>query len=87
MIDAKLGDFFDVGNAIIEIKTARLYRQTHQNFGEYCRDRFGIGRSYANKLIGSAERNHLLPDDLPKPANDFQIRPFLKLEPGHFVKK
>jgi hypothetical protein len=38
-------------------------------------------------LIGSAERIQLLPEDLPKPANEFQIRPFLKLEPEEFPKQ
>src|SRR5208337_1867842 len=49
--------------------------------------RWDFGRSYANKLIGSAERIQLLPEGLPKPANEFQIRPFLKLEPEEFPKK
>ena len=29
----------------------------------------------------------MLPQDLPKPANEFQIRPFLKLEPDEFPQK
>jgi hypothetical protein len=87
VIDAKLGDFFEVGSALMEIKREELYRETHRNFNLYCLDRWGFGRSYANKLIGSAERIQLLPEDLPKPANEFQIRPFLKLEPGEFPKK
>lgn len=37
--------------------------------------------SYANKLIASAERINPLPESTPKPANEFQIRPCLKLEP------
>ena len=87
VIDAKLGDFFEVGSALMEIKGKELFRETHRNFNLYCLDRWGFGRSYANKLIGSAERIQLLPEDLPKPANEFQIRPFLKLEPEEFPKK
>ena len=87
VIDAKLGDFFEVGSALMEIKINGLFRETHRNFNVYCQERWGFGRSYANKLIGSAERIQLLPQDLPKPANEFQIRPFLKLEPGEFPKK
>ena len=87
VIDAKLGDFFEVGSAIMEIKSKQLYRETHSNFNAYCQERWGFGRSYANKLIGSAERIRLLPQDIPKPANEFQIRPFLKLEPEEFRKK
>jgi hypothetical protein len=87
VIDAKLGDFFEVGSALMEIKGKALFRETHRNFNLYCLERWGFGRSYANKLIGSAERIQLLPQDLPKPANEFQIRPFLKLEPEEFPKK
>lgn len=49
VIDAKLGDFFEVGSAIMEIKTKELYRETHRNFNIYCQERWGFGRSYANK--------------------------------------
>jgi len=87
VIDAKLGDFFEVGSAIMEIKTKELYRETHKNFNIYCQERWGFGRSYANKLIGSAERIKLLPENVAKPANEFQIRPFLKLEPDEFRDK
>jgi hypothetical protein len=87
VIDAKLGDFFEVGSAIMEIKTRELYRETHKNFNTYCQERWGFGRSYANKLIGSAARIQLLPAEVPKPANEFQIRPFLRLEPEEFPQK
>ena len=87
VIDAKLGDFFEVGSALMEIKVNGLFRETHRNFNVYCQERWGFGRSYANKLIGSAERIQLLPENQPKPANEFQIRPFLKLEPEEFPKK
>lgn len=87
VIDAKLGDFFEVGSALMEIKINGLFRETHRNFNVYCQERWGFGRSYANKLIGSAERIQLLPENQPKPANEFQIRPFLKLEPEEFPRK
>ncbi|MGA2661342.1 MAG: hypothetical protein ABSH34_27995 [Verrucomicrobiota bacterium] len=71
----------------MEIKTKELYREAHRNFNVYCQERWGFGRSYANKLIGSAERIQLLPAEVPKPANEFQVRPFLKLGPEEFPKK
>jgi len=85
--DAKLADFFEVGSALMEIKTKELHLETYTNFNTYCQIRWGFGRSYANKLIGSAERIKLLPKEVPKPANEFQIRPFLKLEPKEFPDK
>jgi hypothetical protein len=87
VIHAKLADFFEVGNALLEIKSQELFRDTHSDFEHYCRERWEISRSYANKLIGSAERLHLLPEGLPKPENEFQMRPFLKLEPAEFPGK
>src|SRR5690349_2854151 len=82
-----LGTFFEVGSALVMIRDERLYRCTHQTFEAYCRDRWGIGRSYAWRVIGAAERLKLLPADssLPKPANEFQIRPLLKLGPEQFL--
>lgn len=77
----------EVGSASMEIKTQALYRETHTNCSAYCQDRRGFGQSYANKLIGGVERIRLLPHDLPKLANEFQIRPFLQLEPEEFPGK
>ena len=87
VIDDKLEDFLEVGSAIMEIKDKELFRETHKNFNTYCHERWGFGRSYANKLIGSAERIKLLPENVAKPANEFQIRPFLKLGPDEFPDK
>jgi hypothetical protein len=87
VIDAKLGDFFEVGSALMEIRGRELYRETHRTFNRHCHARWGFGRSYADRLISSAERVRLLPADVPKPANEFQIRPFLKLEPDKFPAK
>lgn len=87
VVDAKLEHFFAVGNAILEIKSKELYRGTHKNFHDYCQIRWGFGRSYANKLLGSAERIRLLPEGTQKPSNEFQIRPFLQLDPLEFPKK
>jgi hypothetical protein len=86
-IHEKLEDFFDVGNALLAIKNENLFRDTHSDFEAYCKERWEISRSYANKLIGSAERIRLLPEDCPKPENEFQMRPFLKLEPQAFPDK
>jgi hypothetical protein len=87
VVDAKLGDFFEVASALMEIKSKELFRETHRNFHLYCQEHWGFGRSYANKLIGSAERIKLLPPALPKPANEFTMRPFLKLEPEEFPER
>jgi hypothetical protein len=81
-----LGTFFEVGLALLTIREARLYRSSFPSFEAYCHERLGIGRSYAWRLIGAAERVRLLSPEqkLQRPLNEFQIRPFLKLEPGIF---
>lgn len=83
-----LATFFDVGEALLTIRSNRLYRVTHSSFESYCHERWGIGRSYAWRVIGAAERLKLLPatETVQRPANEFQMRPFLKLEPKAFPK-
>lgn len=53
IIAAGLGTFVAVGRALAEIKEGRLYRASHPNFDTYCRERWGYGRHYADKLIGA----------------------------------
>lgn len=83
-----LATFFDVGEALLTIRSNRLYRTTHSSFESYCHERWGIGRSYAWRMIGAAERLKLLPatETIQRPTNEFQMRPFLKLDPKAFPK-
>ncbi len=46
--------FIKVGTALLEIRDSKLYRDTNETFEEYCRGRWGFGKSYANELIGAA---------------------------------
>jgi len=86
VLERGLATCFEVGLALLTIKESRLYRETHSSFALYCKDRWNIGPSYAWRVMGSAERLKLLPDDakFPRPANEFQMRPFLKLAPEKF---
>jgi hypothetical protein len=88
IIGRGLSMFFEVGSALLSVREKRLYRGAHPTFETYCRERWGIGRSYAWRLIGAAERLNLLPADhsLQRPINEFQIRPFLKLAPEAFPR-
>src|SRR5581483_2502827 len=81
-----LGTFFEVGNALLAIRAGELYRGSFSTFEEYCNERWGIGRTYAWRVIGAAERLRLLPagDDTPRPSSEFQMRPFLKVKPEEF---
>jgi hypothetical protein len=83
-----LRTFFEVGSALLRIRDGKLYRTSHSTFESYCLDRWSIGRSYAWRVIGAAERVKLLPSEtsILKPTNEFQIRPFLKLKAEMFPK-
>src|ERR1700677_3843130 len=85
-LERGLGTFYEVGNALLTIRESRLYRLTHSSFERYCLERWNIGRSYAWRVIGAAERLNLLPKDqtASRPTNEFQVRPFLKLAAKEF---
>ena len=89
IIEKGLATFVDVACALFTIRERRLYRATHPYLSKgYCREHLDIGRSYASRLLGAGERLKLLPKDssLPKPLNENQIRPFLRLPAAEFPK-
>lgn len=53
-IKTGLSTFIDVGTALAEIRDARLYRESHGTFEEYCREKWGMNPRYANRVIGAA---------------------------------
>lgn len=81
-----LATFFEVGESLTAIRDGRLYREQYKSFEAYCQERWKIGRSYACRVIGAAQRVKLLSnaDGIPKPENECQVRPFLKLAPEDF---
>lgn len=85
VIEKGLQTFFDVGSALGEIRSQRLYRASHETFEEYCNERWGMSRSYASRVIGAADVvSNLLPignNGDPLPANESQARPLVGLEP------
>ncbi len=53
-ISAGLQTFYEVGNALLAIRDARLYRRDFATFEEYCQKRWGMVASRARQLIGAA---------------------------------
>jgi hypothetical protein len=43
--------FLKVGNALLEIRDARLYRDEQSTFEDYCQIRWNFGRVRAHQLI------------------------------------
>jgi site-specific DNA-cytosine methylase len=45
-------EFFRLGKALLEIKTAKLYKQAgYKGFRAYCSDRFNLSKTYVDNLI------------------------------------
>lgn len=75
--------FYEAGSALRELRDQRLYRNTHQTFEEYCRDRFGHSRQKSYYLIAGAEIYHTLSTNRCQilPTTEYQVRPLAPLEP------
>lgn len=66
----------------VDVRDARLYRQTHGTFEDYCKERWGMHRSRAYRFIEAAETVEALsPMGDTVPNNERQARPLTKLEP------
>ncbi len=55
IIEGGLRTFVEVGQALLEIRDARLYRQTHPTFEAYCKERWGMSDRHARRQIQAAE--------------------------------
>jgi hypothetical protein len=81
-VEKGLHTFVEVGTALAEIRDSRLYRQTHKNFTDYTRERWGISKPYATQLIGAAAVvENLVAIATITPATESQARPLTLLEP------
>jgi len=81
VIQTGLQTFFEVGNALMEIRDRRLYRETHKTFDDYCNQRWQIGRAQAYRLIGAAQVVEDLSPMGDIPQNERQARPLSQLAP------
>jgi len=80
VIETGLRTFYEVGCALAAIRDSRLYRETHDNFEEYCRDRWDMSRPRAYQLVESASVKENLSTIVDiQPVNEAQTRPLTKL--------
>jgi len=81
IVSTNLRAFYEVGTALHEIRDSRLYRNEHETFEDYCRDRWDIGRDYADRLItSSAVMDNIDADNCQqKPMTESQTRPLTRL--------
>jgi len=72
VIDRGLATFVQVGEALVEIRESRLYRDGHPTFEAYCRQRWGFSRKRAYDLTAAAEAVGALSPmgDIPLPRSE-----------------
>jgi hypothetical protein len=88
--------FYEAGRALKQLRDRRLYRNSHETFEEYCKERFAFTRRHVDYLVaGSQVVENLMGIDcsqtpIPEmrtncsqilPTNECQVRPLAKLEP------
>jgi hypothetical protein len=81
-IERGLSQFLAVGAALLELRSSRLYRETHDTFESFCRETFGLARSATDQVIRSATAAQLLIDngiELAATTTEATVRPLSTL--------
>jgi hypothetical protein len=60
VVERGLATFVEVGEALLEIRESRLYRESHATFEDYCRARWGFSRQWAHELIQASSVSSML---------------------------
>lgn len=81
-----LKGFLEVGRALCEIRDRRLYGDEFDSWDQFCRACFDMTRSYASRLVSSAQCVEEMKEMLPignktsLPIRESQVRELLRLE-------
>jgi hypothetical protein len=89
IIERGMKTFVDVGNALLEIRENKLYREAFGTFEDYCRERWGMAQGTAYRMIYASEvvRNlRSSPIGELLPTTESQARPLASLEPAQQVE-
>lgn len=81
IIQRGINTFYEVGNALAEVRESRLYRISYATFEQYCRERWQMSKTHANRLIDSSDVIANLTPIGVTPANESQARELVSLEP------
>jgi DNA N-6-adenine-methyltransferase (Dam) len=84
IIERGMQTFYEVGAALLLIRSERLYRAAYGTFEEYCRDRWGFTAPYARVLIyGSEVYDNLKTDSIESvlPQRETHVRPLMSFQP------
>jgi hypothetical protein len=86
IIDQGMESVFEVGSALVGVKTRKLYVPEFGTWKRYLKEKFSIGCPYASRLMRAAETVEQLKERLPignvsvLPVNETQVRPLLRLK-------
>jgi hypothetical protein len=81
VIEDGLATFVKVGEALLEIRSKRLYREGFDSFEDYCSERWQMERAHAYRMMQGAEVVAVLSPIGDVPTNEAQARelaPLLK---------
>lgn len=78
-----INTFVKVGNALMEIRDQRLYRERYPTFEEYVGERWSMSRSRAYQMIQAAAVTTSLSTMVDKPRNERQVRALAKVPVEH----
>lgn len=73
--------FVKVGTALSTIKEQKLYKNTHSNFNDYCKDRWNFTQQHAGRLIVATKLVEIIesePIGLSPPQSESQTRVLAK---------
>ncbi len=84
LFETEFKRFLGHGETLRKIKALGAYKETHKTFEAFVKFRFGIDRTYAHRLIDSAEvKENLLPigNEIELPQTESQYREVAKAPP------
>jgi hypothetical protein len=87
VIENGMRSYLEVGNALTEIRDDELWRDTHDTFELFCRERWEFSSKRAIQLINTARVDSVLADrsENPRPRNEGQARVLTKVSGDDLV--
>lgn len=78
IIERGLNTFYEVGNALTDIRDSKQYKDSYSTFEDYCIERWNITRQHANRLISSSKVIEILEPIGSIPNTESQTREISK---------
>jgi hypothetical protein len=77
VIQKNLTAFYEVGFALMQIRDNRLYREIYGTFEEYCKEKWGMERRHAYRLIDGYKVSENVSDRTQK---EYTLRPLTRIK-------